>query len=66
MKAYLITTATIFGLMTIVHAWRVVEESSSLAKDPWFAVITVAAAGLCIWALRLLRSTSRPVRAEPR
>ena len=26
MKAYLITTGTIFGLMTLIHLWRIVDE----------------------------------------
>lgn len=56
MRAYLWTTAVIFGLVTILHAWRAVEESHSLARDPWFLIITLVSAGLCVWSLRLIRS----------
>ena len=54
MKAYVMTTGTLFGLLTIVHVWRVIEESH-LARDPWFVLMTVAAAALCLWSWRLLR-----------
>ena len=59
MKAYLLTTGTVFGLITAAHIWRVMAESGALAKDPWFILITALSAGLCIWALRLLRLTAR-------
>ena len=59
MKTYLMTTGTLFGLLTGVHIWRIIKESQSLAPDPWFLVITAASAALCLWALRLLRVGSR-------
>lgn len=63
MKAYLLTTATVFGLLTVVHIWRAVAESGTLATDPWFILITAISAGLCVWALRLLLRPSAPPRA---
>jgi len=57
MKVYLITTGTLFGLLAVAHLWRAVEESSQLARDPWFLVITVVAAAFSFWAFRLLRAT---------
>lgn len=59
MKAYLLTTGTVFALITGAHIWRVIAESSRLARDPWFVVITVLTAGLSAWAWRLLRLSSR-------
>jgi hypothetical protein len=59
MKAYLITTGTVFGLITLAHIWRVFAEGSYLATDPVFVLLTVAAAALCLWAWRLLRRSSR-------
>ena len=44
MKAFLWTTGIVFGLITVAHVWRVVAESRALAKDPWFLLISVAAA----------------------
>jgi hypothetical protein len=55
MKAYLITTAAIFGLLTLVHIWRAVSESGLVAREPWFILITALSAALCVWACRLLR-----------
>jgi hypothetical protein len=57
MKTYVITTGIIFGLLTVLHLLRIVTESSLLAKDPSFVLITVVAAGLCLWAWRLLRQS---------
>ena len=55
MKAYLVTTATLFSLIAVLHAWRAVEERSSLARDPWFLIITLVAAVLAGWGISLLR-----------
>jgi len=58
MKAYIITTGVVFGLITLAHFWRIAEEPH-LAKDPFFLVLTVAAAGLCVWSWLVLRRLSR-------
>jgi hypothetical protein len=54
MKIYLTLTALVFGLLTVVHLWRMTAESASLARDPWFLLLTLLSAGLCVWAVRLL------------
>ncbi len=59
MKAFLWTTGIVFGLITVAHVWRVFGESRALARDPWFLIISVVAAGLSIWAFRLLRVSTR-------
>lgn len=60
MKAYLRVTATIFGLLTLLHLWRAIAERGSLATDPWFVLITVLSAAMCAWAIRLLLRTRAP------
>jgi hypothetical protein len=55
-KAYLITSGTIFGLITLAHVWRVFAEGIRLATEPWYVLITLTAAALCLWAWRLLRA----------
>ena len=59
MKAYVVTTGALFGLLTVVHLWRIVEEWPHLASDPWFLLATGAAAALGLWAWRLLRNSHR-------
>jgi hypothetical protein len=59
MKAYVMTTGILFGLLTAAHVWRVFEEGSRLARDPWYVLVTLAAAVLCLWAWRLLRLSTR-------
>lgn len=54
MKAYVLTTGAVFGLLTAVHLWRVALEPH-LARDPWYLLVTVAAAAFSLWAVRLLR-----------
>jgi hypothetical protein len=58
MKAYVITTGAVFGLLTLAHIARVFAEGPHLATDPFFVVITIAAAALCFWAWRVLRLLS--------
>ncbi len=58
MKTYVITTGTIFGLLTVAHLARIFMESPSLAKDPSYVLITVIAAALCVWAWRLARAST--------
>lgn len=59
MKAYVMTTGTVFGLITAAHLLRVIAEGPRLATDPWFILLTVAAAALSLWAWRLLRLATR-------
>lgn len=54
MRFYIALTAIVFGLLTVMHVWRMVAESASLARDPFFLVITVISAALCAWAVRLI------------
>jgi hypothetical protein len=54
MKAYLMTSGAVFGLLTLSHLVRLMVEGLHLARDPLYVLITLAAAGLCLWALRLL------------
>jgi len=59
MKAYVTTTGILFGVLGLVHLWRAIEEGPGLLKNPWWVLITLAAAALSIWAWRLLRSSPR-------
>lgn len=59
MKAYVGTTGAVFGLLTIAHVLRVAEEGMHIARDPFFLLITIVAASLCLWSLQLLRSFGR-------
>jgi uncharacterized membrane protein len=54
MKPYVMTTGALFGLLTLVHIWRMVVEPHH-ATDPWYLGITAIAAGLSVWAWRLVR-----------
>jgi hypothetical protein len=59
MKAYVMTTGAVFGLLTVAHLWRIVEEGPHLARDPWYVLITLAAGALSLWAWRVLRLSTR-------
>jgi hypothetical protein len=62
-KAYLVTTGTLFGLIAVAHALRTFAESSRLTSDPCFYVEGpgrgLAAEALSLWAWRLLRASAR-------
>jgi hypothetical protein len=59
MKAYVMTTGSVFGLIVLAHAWRAIEEGAHLATEPMFILSTAAAVGLCVWAWRLVRLMPR-------
>ena len=59
MKAYLITTGTVFALVTLAHVWRAISEAGAMTRDPWFIMLTILTAGLSVWAWRLLRVSAR-------
>ena len=58
MKAYLITTGTLFALLALAHVWRVILERH-LARDPWFILTTLISVSMCVWAWRLFRAAPR-------
>jgi hypothetical protein len=49
MRVYLLTTGTLSGRLTLVHVWGAAAESATLARDPWFVLVTVLAAALCLF-----------------
>ncbi len=55
MRRYLIVTAAIFVLILGAHAWRVAVEGWHLLTEPDFILASLAALGLAIWAIVLLR-----------
>jgi hypothetical protein len=59
MKAYIITTGTIFALIAAMHLWKAILDRSRLATNPGeffsMAALGLLAAGLAVWALSLLR-----------
>jgi len=59
MKTYVITTGAIFGLLTVAHLLRIITEGSRMATSPLFILLTVASAALCIWAVYVVRRSSR-------
>ena len=48
-------TGAVFGLITVAHLVRIVAEGPHLMTEPGWVLLTAAAAGLCVWAWRLLR-----------
>ncbi|MCU1267116.1 MAG: hypothetical protein JWM21_3434 [Acidobacteria bacterium] len=59
MRAYVMTTGAVFGLITVAHLIRFVMEGAHLAREPLFILLTVLTAALCLWAGLLLRRSAR-------
>ena len=57
MKAYLITTGTVFALIVASHVLRFISEGGAL-REPLLWFLTIVPAGLSIWAFGLLRLSS--------
>ncbi|HET7249597.1 MAG TPA: hypothetical protein VFI79_07115 [Gemmatimonadales bacterium] len=57
MKAYLITTGSVFALIVASHIMRFITEGGAL-REPFLWILTFLAAGLSVWAFRLLRLSS--------
>jgi hypothetical protein len=64
MKAYLIITGALFGLIAVMHLLKAVADRQQMATDPLgffgMAALGLVAAVLSVWAWRLLRRQSRP------
>jgi hypothetical protein len=58
MKAYVLTTGSVFGLLTVTHLWRMAVERQ-LLRDPYYLSITLTAAALCVWAGLVVRRAAR-------
>ncbi|MGA2659998.1 MAG: hypothetical protein ABSH34_21055 [Verrucomicrobiota bacterium] len=60
MKAYLVTTGILFGLLAVLHVWRAVAEWPRPTADLGFALVMVGLVAvpgvLSWWAWRLLRN----------
>lgn len=65
MKAYVITTGSLFALVAIAHVLRTIDEFSRLREDPWFYLegpgLGVIAGAITVWAWRVYRG----VRPRP-
>jgi len=61
MKSYLIVTGSLFALLAVLHAWRIVVEWHGLgAAEFWIvAAGTVLPLALAGWAWKLLADLSR-------
>ena len=59
MKAYVVTTGTIFAIIAVMHLMRAITEWSLLDTRPaeylLMSALGVLAAALSAWAWRLLR-----------
>ncbi|HEY5810822.1 MAG TPA: hypothetical protein VIT67_22820 [Povalibacter sp.] len=54
MRAYVITTGIVFGLLVLAHIARGVAEGAQVVKDPFFMLSSLIALSLCAWACRLI------------
>lgn len=58
MRAYIITTGTVFLLITLAHIARLALEPTHVLREPVFMLLTLVAAALSVWAFMVLRRVS--------
>ena len=52
MKAYVLTTGTIFILILVMHAVRVATEGVGLLREPVFVISSLLCVGLVAWSCK--------------
>jgi hypothetical protein len=62
MKAYVLTSGLIFGLLAVAHVLRIVLENRHLASEPFFVLVTLACAALALWAAFVIRPAKQSKR----
>lgn len=69
MKAYLITSGTIFALVALLHVWKAIDERGQLATAPgeylFMASLGGLAGALAAWAWRLALRSDGSLRLPP-
>jgi hypothetical protein len=58
-KAYVLTSGTVFALIAVVHVVRAVEEGAAVATSPVFLLTSALTVALSGWAWYVFRQLSR-------
>jgi hypothetical protein len=53
MKAFVIVSTVVFGLISVAHVWRSVVEPH-LVREPWYILTSLVGIALFLWGFRLL------------
>jgi hypothetical protein len=68
MKAYLIVTGSLFGLLGLLHVWRAIAEWPRPINDHWFALLMLVTiilpTALSLWAWWLVYKFTQPADAS--
>lgn len=59
MRIYVLITGLIYGIITVLHAWRVIQEGTGKLHDPWFLGFTILSVVMALWAWLILRARSK-------
>lgn len=54
MTGYVAVTGIAAALIVLAHVARALQEGMHLVTDPWWMISTLTAAGISLWAIRLL------------
>lgn len=54
MRAYVMTSGSLFGLLVLAHVARLFAEGAGVLESPMFVVTSLLAAGMAAWAVRVL------------
>lgn len=65
MRSYIITSGVLFGLLVLVHGFRLVVEGLGPLSNPIFLVSTLSSVGMSVWAWFALKAAVPPPPSAP-
>ena len=65
MRAYVVTTGLMFGLLVFAHVARLAVQGPRALHSPVFVVASLLSIGMLVWSFLVYRRLGRSPAAEP-
>jgi hypothetical protein len=64
MRAYVVTTGLMFGLLVIAHIARLAVEGPGALRSPIFVIASLLSIGMLVWSILVFQSFDRRPAAD--